>query len=49
MISAHFNFINIMCGKFNNNLVGIKKSWHSTEGGSVIVGVERVSVTADTQ
>ena len=24
---------------------GIKRSWPSTEGGSVIVGVERVSVT----
>ena len=27
------------------DLVDIKRSWHSTEGGSVIVGVERVSVT----
>ena len=27
------------------DLGGIKRSWHSTEGGSVIVGVERVSVT----
>ena len=27
------------------DLVGIKRSWHITEGGSVIVGVERVSVT----
>ena len=27
------------------DLVGIKRSWHSTEGGSVIVGLERVSVT----
>ena len=27
------------------DLVGIKRSWHSTEGASVIVGVERVSVT----
>ena len=27
------------------DLVGIKRSWHSTEGGFVIVGVERVSVT----
>ena len=25
------------------DLVGIKRSWHSTQGGSVIVGVERVS------
>ena len=27
------------------DLVGIKRSWHSTDGGSVIVDVERVSVT----
>ena len=27
------------------DLVGIKRSWHSIKGGSVIVGVERVSVT----
>ena len=27
------------------DLVGIKRSWHSTEGGFVIVGVERVSDT----
>ena len=26
-------------------MLGSKRSWHSTEGGSVIVGVERVSVT----
>ena len=26
------------------DLVGMKRSWHSTEGGSVTVGVERVSV-----
>ena len=26
------------------NLFGIKISWHSTKGGSVLVGVERVSV-----
>ena len=24
---------------------GIKRSWHSTEGNSIVVGVERVSVT----
>ena len=27
------------------DLVGIKRSWHCTEGGSVIVGVKRVSAT----
>ena len=27
------------------DLVIIKRSWHSTEGGSDVVGVERVSVT----
>ena len=27
------------------DLVGIKRSWHSTEGDFAIVGVERVSVT----
>ena len=27
------------------DLVGIKRSWHSTEDGFVKVGVERVSVT----
>ena len=27
------------------NLIRIKRSWHYTEGGSKIVGVERVSVT----
>ena len=27
------------------NLIGIKRSWHSTAGGSVVLGLERVTVT----
>ena len=31
--------------EYEFDLVGIKKSWHSTEGGSIIVDIGRVSVT----